>query len=211
MDLEKYLLFIPITIIYIAAPGPAVLLTITNGALHGPRRTLYSIYGNATGHLITASMSILGIQVIMMSSANLFAALKLLSFAFLLFKGGQFLVAKSSAIKELQEMDDKNVPSSINRTQLYRQGLLMSLLNPKPILFFTALFPQFVSPDFPLTQQLMVLTLTFMLISCGCLFIYTVIASQMKTWLSIPFWNDVFNKLAGTSFIALGMMIAVYN
>ena len=211
MDVEKYLLFIPITMIYIAAPGPAVLLTIANGVVHGPRRTLFSIYGNATGHLVTASMSILGIQVVMMSSASLFAALKFLSFAFLLFKGGQFLFAKNSAIKEVQEMGDSKMPISINRTQLYRQGLLMSVLNPKPILFFTALFPQFVSLDFPLTQQLIVLTLTFMLISCGCLFIYTIIASQMKTLLSTPFWNDVFNKLAGASFIALGMMIAVYK
>ncbi len=208
MDVDKLLLFIPIAIVYIAAPGPAVLLAITNGVIHGPKKTLYSIYGNATGHLITAGFTILGIQAIMMSSETLFAVLKTFSVAFLIYKGVQSFATKSIANREMQLMDD-TARGSLNRNQLYLQGLLMSVFNPKPILFFTALFPQFISPNYPPIQQLMTLTLTFMVISFTCLSIYAVIASQMKSWLGIPFWNSVFNKVAGATFITLGGMIAV--
>lgn len=202
ISLEQWLIFAPIALMYIASPGPAVFLAMTHGAYHGPRKTISTILGNVTGLAIISTVSALGLGAIIISSAILFNILKACGAIYLIYIGLKFLVKARTASPETF------TPAAPKAQSLYFQGLFMSLSNPKPIVFFTALFPQFLIIGQPMFPQFLLLTLTFMSISFISLSAYAVLASPVKQWLKNPSKGKLFNYLTGTMFIGMGVLLA---
>ena len=87
------------------------------------------------------------------------------------------------------------------------QGVLVAISNPKAILFFTALFPQFIDPSRPVLIQFIVLTTTFMLYSFIILVGYAMSAQSAKDWLTTGDRAVWFNRISGAVFIAFGVGI----
>lgn len=207
IELQQWLFFVPIAFMYIVSPGPAVFLAMTHGALHGPKKTLFTILGNISGIAIIASISALGLGAVIMSSFILFNTIKICGALYLIYLGIKMLRAKKAAITADATPDTTEAPTCAKGKTLYLKGLLMSLSNPKPIIFFTALFPQFVVIEHPMLPQFIVLTGTFMLTSVCTLSCYACIASPVKSLLKNPAKIKLFNRITGSTFIGMGIVV----
>jgi threonine/homoserine/homoserine lactone efflux protein len=126
----------------IIIPGPAVLYIVSQSVGHGRRSGLAAVAGVEIGAFVHVAGASLGVSAIIASSATAFSALKL--------AGGAYLVVLG--IKRLRERDPgdraESVPAQMRPLKAtFRQGMIVSALNPKTALFFLAFLPQFVDPD----------------------------------------------------------------
>ncbi len=189
-----------------ATPGPAVLLALRNGATRGFRAGLFSTLGNQIGLVLLASASILGLGVILHTSVWLFTLVKWIGAAYLCYLGIRMLMSHSGLdTGSAAEAQDRSARSD---GQMLRLGLWVSLTNPKAILFFGALFPQFVNTGQALLPQFATLVTTSLLASTSCLLTYVWLSSRAQRWLQRPRAAQWINRVAGSVFIGFGLVLA---
>lgn len=202
MDSSRWMVYALVALISILSPGPAVLLAISNSVTFGLRRVVYSSLGNIIGVMLVSSLAMIGLGALLKSSALLFAALKLIGAGYLIFLGFRQWKSKSNIFDRATEVVDG--PQRSNR-QLFMQGVMLAVTNPKAILFFTALFPQFIDSEQALLPQFSILTGTFMAISFCSLMTYGLLARTTRKWFSIPRHARWFNRASGGLFMLLGI------
>jgi threonine/homoserine/homoserine lactone efflux protein len=146
----------------IIVPGPSVLYIVSQSVSHGRAGGLAAVFGTEIGAFVHVTGAALGLSAIVASSATAFSALKI--------AGGAYLVVLG--IRRLRERD---VPAEAGaeRTRsagaIFRQGAIVSALNPKTALFFLAFLPQFVDPDRGyVALQAAVLGLVWVVIATVC-------------------------------------------
>lgn len=202
MNIEIILAFSAVAWLSILSPGPAVLLALRNGAAYGVFAAACSSAGNVLGILVLSVAAALGLGALLLSSALLFALAKLLGALYLFYIGIRYLCKRSPMGVEAQDPVDGAHPPA--RMTLLREGFLLSVTNPKPILFFSALFPQFLNPHGDLLPQFLVLTGIFMLLSFMTLMVYGTTAGRARVFLSRDVVSRWVNRVVGAVFIAFG-------
>lgn len=135
------LVFITIAFLTLSSPGPGVLFTVTNSINYGVRTALFGISGLIIGMFIIAVISASGVGLIITSNPTIFTALKFIGAFYLMYLGYKNFIKKSPT-QDLLETEHNE--KEIKKSKLFYQGLFASLLNPKTIVFFIALFPQFI-------------------------------------------------------------------
>lgn len=100
-----------------------------------------------------------------------------------------------------------NGPLAPSAGRLYQEALLTATTNPKPILFFTAHFPQFISEQAPLLSQFFILTGIFLTLSFTTLMSYALLASGARKWMSRPRLSKWINRSFGAIFIGFGAVL----
>ncbi|WP_447917710.1 LysE family translocator [Achromobacter aegrifaciens] len=188
----------------VVSPGPATMLAIRNGAAGGLRAVLPSTLGNVTGLFLLSAAAMLGLGVVLQSSAMLFMLLKLAGAAYLLYIGLRHILGRSNIALPLSD-SAAHAPRSTGR--LYREAALVATLNPKPILFFTALFPQFLNAAEPLLPQFFILTGIFTTMSLVSLLAYGALAHRARRLLRQPRIVTWINRLVGAIFITFGLAL----
>jgi threonine/homoserine/homoserine lactone efflux protein len=121
-------------------PGPAVAYIVTQSIDQGRRAGLVSALGVATGGLVHVAAATVGLSALIASSARLFTAVKLVGAAYLIAVGIRRILSRDG-----DGDDPRSVRAPLRR--VYRQGVIVNVLNPKTALFFLAFLPQFVDPD----------------------------------------------------------------
>lgn len=202
MNTETILAFSAVAWLAILSPGPAILLALRNGVSFGLRAVAWSALGNVTGVFMLSAAAMLGLGVLLKSSALLFGAVKLLGALYLFYVGLRHVFGRSSVLSaSAEQAAGAKMPS---RFALYREALLLAVTNPKPILFFTALFPQFIEPGAPLLPQFFVLTGIFMVLSFITLLGYAGVAGRARFFLVKPRVAKCINRVVGSVFISFG-------
>jgi len=207
MHLATLLAYCAVAWLAILSPGPAVLLALRNGVTLGVHSVIWSSLGNVTGVFGVSAAAMLGLGVLLKSSALLFGAVKLLGAFYLFYIGLRHLFGRSSVISAPTAQFAGGVAPG--RWRLYREAILLAVSNPKAILFFTALFPQFVNADAPILPQFFLLTLIFMLLSFSTLLGYAILAARARTLLSQPRFASWVNRIVGSVFISFGAALLV--
>jgi len=202
MPIETILSYSAVAWLAIASPGPAILLALRNGSAFGVRATLWSSLGNITGIFVLSATAMMGLGVLLMSSALLFGVVKTLGALYLFYVGLRHLLGRSSVVNTPSELSTGGASASPRK--LYREGVLLAVTNPKPILFFTALFPQFVNTAAPLLPQFFVLTGIFMALSFITLSAYALVAGRARSLLVKPNIVKWINRVVGSVFISFG-------
>jgi threonine/homoserine/homoserine lactone efflux protein len=202
---SNWLIFCGVTLLVAFTPGPAVLLAVSNSIAVGPRRAMISSLGNAMGLFMVSAAAMAGLGVVLTTSANAFLALKLAGAAYLIYLGVKQWRSRASVFSDLN-------PSAAPGTQrsswrLFGHGVTVALTNPKGILFFSALFPQFLTQDAPILEQFAVLTTTFALGSVLSHGFYVLLARMLKKQLGDPRRSRVFNRVSGGAFVLLGLSL----
>ncbi|QCB48080.1 LysE family translocator [Hydrogenophaga sp. PAMC20947] len=187
-----------------ATPGPAVLLALRNGATHGFRAGLFSTLGNLLGLVMLASASILGLGVILHTLPWLFTLVKWVGAAYLIYMGWRMLNAHRGMDLSAE---DAGAAHPESHGTLLRTGLWVSLTNPKAILFFGALFPQFIDTSQALMPQFLLLMSISMCASSSCLLTYVWLAQRARHWLARPRTATWINRAAGSVFVAFGLAL----
>jgi threonine/homoserine/homoserine lactone efflux protein len=202
MDLETTLAFAAVAIIAILSPGPAILLALRNSITFGMNAVIWSSLGNISGLFCLSASAMLGLGLLLKSSALLFGLVKILGAVYLFYIGVRHLIGDASVYcDETNGSTGTVVPTPL---QLFREAMLIAITNPKPILFFTALFPQFISEHAPLLPQFFILTGIFMFLSFVTLLGYSMVAARARALLLRPLFARWVSRLVGVVFISFG-------
>jgi threonine/homoserine/homoserine lactone efflux protein len=193
----------------VLSPGPAVLLTLRNSATLGLRAAMWSWLGNCAGVFCVALASMLGLGAMLKASAVLFGALKILGALYLFYVGLRYLFGRTSALRlPARATALKTPPTAFG---LYSEALLLALTNPKAILFFTALFPQFMRTEAPLAPQFCLLTGVFLGLSGATRLVYALLASRAAPWLAKPRVTLWLQRTVGSVFLAFGAALLTWR
>ena len=205
MDVHSILAFTLVGGIAIASPGPATLMALNNSITYGPRSTLWSSLGNASGLFCLSAAAMLGLGALLASSEWMFNAVKIAGAGYLFYLGAKQLLKKSPVLAgEAQGQPTRNRPS---RRKLYKSAFLTAATNPKATMFFTALFPQFIDQSAALLPQFLILTTIFMALSLTSLSLYAALASRAKGLLIRPVFSKWLNRVVGSTFIGFGAAV----
>ncbi|RYX93371.1 MAG: LysE family translocator [Comamonadaceae bacterium] len=202
MTFTHWLLFCGVSLLMCFTPGPAVLLAVSNSMDVGARRTAFSSVGSSAGIYVVSGLAMIGMGAVLAMSANAFIAMKVVGAAYLIWLGvkrwrSNDILADSA---EGEVSAQRRVRSN---WELAGQGLGVSLTNPKSILFFSALFPQFIVQGVSLFTQYIVLTTTFAVCALISHAFYVLTLSLMRGHLLKH--AKLFNRIVGGTFIALGL------
>lgn len=204
MNHHTLIIYIFVSFFYIISPGPAVFLAIYNGAINGVKCVMVSALGNILGLMLLSILSVTGLSTILLASATLFMAVKIIGACYLIYLGLKQILANKKSITDIPSSQVKELPSLFS---YFKEGFFVAITNPKPIIFFAALFPQFLDTSQPLFFQFSLMTLIFMLFSFLSLSTYGYLAQRAKGLLSNP--NNVkwFHRISGGLFIAMGVSL----
>ena len=205
MDVHSVLAFTLVAGIAIASPGPATLMALNNSITYGPRSTLWSSLGNASGLFCLSAAAMLGLGALLASSEWMFNVVKIAGAGYLFYLGAKQLLKKAPVLAgEAQGQPTRHRPS---RGKLYKSAFLTAATNPKATMFFTALFPQFIDQSAALLPQFLILTAIFMALSLTSLSLYAALASRAKGLLIRPVFSKWLNRVVGSTFIGFGAAV----
>jgi homoserine/homoserine lactone efflux protein len=198
MTVNTWLLYLAAAIGLSITPGPNSLLVLTHGALHGHRRTLYTVAGGALGFGALIGLSVLGIGALLQASAGALTVLKLVGGVYLVWLGVQLWRAPAMRF----ETAAAEGPQGRSAT-LFRQGLLTALSNPKALLFYGAFLPQLIDPKREVRTQLVAIAVVFISVEIVVEYALALLAHRVRPWLSRM--GRRFNKLCGGMFVGIGV------
>src|SRR5215471_20875881 len=155
MNLHTWLIYLLAAIGLSLSPGPNGLLALTHGALHGRRKALFTIFGGALGFIVLIALSMFGIGALLKASLTWLTVMKWIGGAYLVWLGIQVWRSPPIGIDVPSRSEGRRGGS------LFRQGALSALTNPKGLLFFAALLPQFIDPTRSLFTQFVIMAGTF--------------------------------------------------
>ena len=199
MALHTWLLYLVAAIGLSLTPGPNSLLALTHGALHGHRRTLFTVAGGALGFVLVIALSMLGIGALLQASASALLVLKWVGGAYLVWLGIQLWRAPPL---QLHAVAGAPFP---RRSQLFRQGLFAAVSNPKALLFYGAFLPQFLDPARSLWLQFVVMAGTFAVIECVVEILLARLAHRIRP--ALERFGKRFNRICGGAFAAMGVAL----
>jgi len=175
MELHVYLAFVIATTIMIALPGPSVLLTVAHSISFGWQPALSTVAGATMGIAVQLSVAAIGLTSLLNIVADAFEWLRWAGAAYLVYLG---IKQWRSAGKPL-EVDT----SSVSKTNLLVQGLVITIPNPKSLIFIAAFLPQFIDAARPLGLQFIFIVPTFLVITFTVTSVWAVVAGKVSGFL----------------------------
>ncbi len=203
--INDYLTYIILAITVTAVPGPAVILTIKNSLQYGYKVSMANIFGNFLAMIILASISAIGLGAIILASETIFYAMKILGCIYLVYLGIKVWTSPYKNEERTTKMAKKGLIS------IFKEGFFVGISNPKAIVFFVALFPQFIDPTREYFLQFTTLILTIEGISFFVLLIYALLAFKFAKYLTKEKTIKQFNKITGGIFIGFGAALLYKN
>lgn len=207
MSYDSWLLFASIAFLATITPGPAILLVTTHSVTFGTRYSVATMLGNISGLFVMSLLSVLGLSAIILHSAPVFLAVKMVGAAYLVFLGVK-LWRHGFGLEKIRAPGCREAPARPKLARLYVNGLFVALSNPKAIAFTTALFPQFIQSEQPMFMQFTILIVTFMFLSFACLWAYAYMAEETKSRSSHLKLPGIMSKVFGGAFIGSGVFLA---
>ncbi|EPJ87482.1 MULTISPECIES: LysE family translocator [Pseudomonas] len=202
MPFETWLLYLFTCCGIAVVPGPNALLVLTHGALHGSRKTLFTITGGVLGFAIVLSLCALGLGALIQASASWFTALKIAGGLYLIWLG--FGLWRSAPVSL-----DPTGTTSFRPWSLFRQGLVSAISNPKALLLFTAFIPPFLDPQRSIIAQTITIALTYAVVEFVVEYLVASAAHRVRPWLART--GRRFNKVCGGFFVLFGLALPIHT
>ncbi|MDH5183264.1 MAG: LysE family translocator [Gammaproteobacteria bacterium] len=205
--MEQYLLYLIMVILTVSIPGPGVVLTLSNALRHGIKPALSGVIGISLGILIISIVSASSLGVLLTTSSIAFSILKFIGAGYLIYLG--IKLWRTPVISLEGAVSTKTMLKEIPYWRSFKEGFFVSLLNPKAIFFFMALFPQFINHKQSYLFQFTYLTLTFCFVIIVVHTIYILGANSIKSSLSSPRGYKIVNRTSGSVFVLFGLGLAI--
>jgi len=203
---DRLLAFGAMSFLLIVIPGPSVLFVIGRALAHGRRAALTTVVGNTLGAYVLVAAVAFGIGPIVERSAIVFTALKLAGAVYLIYLGVK-------AFRERHSLSTTLTADSPTRNTLRTlwDGFAVGVSNPKTIVFFAAVLPQFVDPvQGHLVLQILTLGMIFNVIALVSDSLWGAVASQARDWFGrSPQRLSLVGGIGGLTMIGLGVTVAV--
>lgn len=157
--LENLYLFSIATIVLAMSPGPDNIYVLTQSLVNGAKSGLATTAGLISGCIVHTSLLAFGVSALITANETLFYGIKILGACYLLYLAYKVFSSDSKILL------GENAPKK-SAWALFKQGVIMNLLNPKVMIFFLAFFPAFIwNPNGNTVSQIYILGTTFMLVS----------------------------------------------
>jgi len=200
-DTTSLLIFITAALALLIAPGPAVLYIVARSLEQGRLAGIVSTLGISLASMVHVMFAALGLSAVLMQSALAFNLVKYLGAVYLIYIGIRTLLTKTDPVEPIKKMTLSNI---------FMQGFMVNLLNPKTALFFLAFLPQFVEVDRgAVALQIILLGLIFSVLGILSDGVYALIAGTARQFLVGNLRMIRSQKyLSGTIYILLGVTTA---
>ncbi len=191
--------------VVMAMPGPAMLLGLAVATQHGVRRSFYVGGGVLTAFSVFALLSLSGIGALVLAEPAVLTTLRWFGVVYLVWLGTKAFLRFRAATPG-QSLSDfaRAVEKS---SSFFRHGFLMSMSNMNAVLFFTAIFPQFIEADIPIAPQVALLYVTF----CACWMVafmsYAALGAFMREYVRNSSATRSLHLLSGTVYFAAAGML----
>ncbi len=206
MSADRLLAFAAMSFLLIVVPGPSVLFVIGRALAQGRRAALTSVVGNTLGAYVIVVAVAFGIGTVVARSALAFTVLKLAGAAYLVYLGVKAWRQRGSLPVDVN--GDEPVGGGLRTLW---EGFGVGVANPKTIVFFAAVLPQFVDPDLGhVVGQMLLLGLIFNCIALASDSVWGLGASAARDWFArSPRRLAAVGRVGGLSMIGLGVSVAM--
>lgn len=203
MSTEIYLLFLITTLVVVFSPGPAAIVVAGQGASSGTKRSLFGTLGIASANVVYFLLSATGIASLLIASNLVFSVIKWLGVAYLIYLGITAVFSQSGGL--VVKKDEANVFSA---KQFFIKGFVVEISNPKALLYFSALLPQFLNTTQPIASQLLLMGVTTLILDLISYALYGLLGDRlakttMKRWVV-----NLINRTAGGFLLFAGVKMA---
>jgi len=175
MSYEIWLTYLATLLAFMITPGPSHLLMLSNSMTHGVRRSLATAAGDLTANTFQMIAAGLGLAAILVASQYALSIVKWAGVAYLIWMG----------VRMWRHAGNADVGADAARSAslkvLWGQGFLTSAANPKAVVFFAALFPQFIDPGQPFVPQFLALSVTYLVVDGAFLASYGICAGWLAS------------------------------
>ncbi len=203
MSVEHWLAYAIASATLLAIPGPTVMLVVSYALGRGRGAGWATVPGVTLGHLTAMTVSMLGAGAVLATSATLFAVLKLAIGGFLIWHGIRLL-------SRLRPSPGR--PADNGRREgtaaMFRNAYVVTALNPKSVVFFAAIVPQFIDAGRPVMPQFILLLTTFLGLAAASTALWALLAGELRARFLGPTTLQMANAISGGVLIGAGMLTA---
>jgi threonine/homoserine/homoserine lactone efflux protein len=199
IDPSLYLAFVVAVTVLMLIPGPNVALIVANSVAHGPRYGLLTVAGTSSAMVLQLALVALGMTPLLAALGNWFEVLRWAGVAYLVCLG--IKEWRAPAVDLTRTRPERKSPRV-----MFTRALLVSMTNPKTLLFYGAFFPQFVSTSHAFLPQVTLLSVTFVVIAVLVDGSWAMAAARLRHLLATR--GRLRNRIAGGMLIGAGAVLA---
>lgn len=200
---ETLFLFLVTTFVVVLSPGPAAIVVTGEAASNGFKRSFFVILGIAIANISFFVLSATGIAALIIASNVLFTAIKWIGVAYLLYLGFGAIMGSAGPLSITPSKRETG-----NYHNVFLRGFVLEASNPKALLYFSAILPQFIDISRPVLPQLAVLCFITMFIDLLCYSMYAYLGHKSNRVTVSPFIMKCINRTAGGMLIFAGLKMA---
>lgn len=205
MNSSLWWLYVTTWLVLCLTPGPAVLLTVSNALRYGTRNSILTILGILSANSVYFALSATGIGVLLLSSYGVFFLVKWVGAGYLIFLGVKSLLGRGNAMNPRTQEQTASRPAN----RLYADGFVLQMSNPKALLTFSAILPQFIDPGHPIGSQIAIYGLTGQLLEFCVLGTYATLAGKAFVVAREARYAKWTNRISGLFLIGAGSGLAM--
>ena len=204
MAWQVWLAFFGAAIAIAVSPGAGAIQSMATGLTHGVRRGYWSILGLEIGLMLQLSLVAAGLGAVVTNSILAFNIIKWIGVAYLF-----YLAVRQwrTATVDLREQVGRAMDGG--RLSLVVRGFLVNATNPKGLVFFLAVLPQFVVPASPLLPQYLAIGLTMVAVDLVVMGLYTALSVRLLTWMQTPRKQTVVNRVFSGLFATAAVILSL--
>ncbi len=203
MTLDNWVLFIIAVLALMSTPGPSQLLMLSNSATYGLKNSVATIVGDLSANLLQMIIATVGIGLLIASFDNILIYIKWIGVIYLVWNALKLMLSKKQNANNYKKSNNKKI-----YRKLFLQGFLTSASNPKAILFFAALFPQFISANGDIWIQFLILSITYISIDGIFLLFYGFAASKIAMMIKSNS-SLIINKVGGSLMLVAAFLLGL--
>lgn len=206
MELNQWLAYFIACWVISISPGAGAITSMSAGRQVGFKRGIWSIVGLQLALILQILIVAAGLGAILVTSSMTFTIIKWLGVLYLLYLGVQQFLAKAK-----EGLTPEQEHADITNIKLVARGFVVNISNPKAIVFFLAILPQFINTNNPLAIQYFMITITMVFVDTIVMMLYTGLAARILAALRTPRQQNMLNKTFGSLFVLAASFLATIH
>ncbi len=204
MNISLYIAFLIAAAALILLPGPTVMIVTSKSLRHGVKSGLITVAGSTLAGIIQLTVVVAGLAYVVVFISSWFEWMRWIGVAYLLYLGVKVWMDSIGG-----DTFETELPSSTSVRRDFADGFLVTLTNPKALLFHGAFLPQFVDPTIPALPQLLVLASSFLIVAAVLDSCWALLAARLGKSLSGNRSRKFADRISGSLLIGAGTTLAL--
>ncbi len=206
MSVTTYLAFVVASALLILSPGPTVMLVTSTSLRHGKGAGLVAVAGSTLAASLQLLVVVAGLASIITVAGGWFELVRWAGVGYLIYLGASAWLGSTEKSGYATEAEQKGAPAGLRH---FSRGFLVTLTNPKTLLFQTAFLPQFVDPARPHLPQMLLLASSFLLVAGVGDSAWALLAARVGRAFAASGARRLVDRVAGSVLIGAGVLLAL--